>query len=69
MKKVFLAIAVVAMVAFASCSKQKQCKCTGQIGSLEVSEEVTIDKSEKCDDLEDDIDFVLWDDIECHRVL
>lgn len=65
MKKIFLAIAVIAMVAFASCSKQKQCKCTGKVAGVEMSAEITIDKSENCNDYETNYN---WADVECHRV-
>ena len=65
MKKVLLAIAVLAMIGFASCSKQKQCKCTGTLLGTEMSTEVTIDRGESCNDLESNYQ---WADIECHRV-
>ena len=65
MKKVFLAIAVVAMIGLASCSKQKQCKCTGTLLGTEMSTEVTIDREDSCDDLESNY---TWADVECHRV-
>ncbi len=65
MKKVFLAIAVIAMIGLASCSKEKQCKCTGKLAGVEISKEVTIDKGEKCNDLEADYS---WAEIECRRV-
>ena len=59
MKKVILAIA------FASCSKEKQCKCTGTLAGVEMSTEITIDKSESCNDYEGSY---AWADVECHRV-
>lgn len=65
MKKVLLAIAVVAMIGLASCSKQKQCKCTGTLLGTEMSTEVTIDRDGSCNDLEDNYP---WADVECHRV-
>lgn len=65
MKKVLLAIAVVAMIGLASCSKQKQCKCTGTLLGTEMSTEVTIDREDSCDDLESNYP---WADVECHRV-
>ena len=65
MKKVILAIAVLAMIGFASCSKEKQCKCTGKLAGVEMSTEVTIDKSDSCNDLEGDYS---WAEVECHRV-
>jgi len=65
MKKVILAIAVVAMIGFASCSKNKQCKCTGTVAGVEMSTEITIDKSEKCNDYEANY---TWADVECHLV-
>ena len=65
MKKVLLAVAVLAMIGCASCSKQKQCKCTGTVLGTEMSTEVTIDRDENCNDLESNY---TWADVECHRV-
>ena len=65
MKKVLLAIAVLAMIGFASCSKQKQCTCTGTLLGTEMSTEVTVDRDKDCNDLE--VNYP-WANVECHRV-
>lgn len=56
MKKVFLAIAVMAMIGFASCSKEKTCKCTyetsigGIVSEFPLGEQTITEGS--CSDLE-----------------
>lgn len=52
MKKVLLAIAVVAMIGFASCTKTKNCKCTATIEGQEVSVEMKDQKVNKCTDID-----------------
>lgn len=52
MKKVILALAVLAMIGFASCSKEKDCKCTATIGGVSVDLGVTHITEGSCSDLE-----------------
>ncbi|MCF0200491.1 MAG: hypothetical protein HUK16_03835 [Bacteroidales bacterium] len=56
MKKVLLAIAVVAMLGFASCSKEKTCKCTYDVNAFGVTTTVPLPErtitSGSCSDLE-----------------
>ena len=52
MKKVLLAIAVVAMIGLASCSKAKDCKCTATIGGVSVDLGTYHIEEGDCSDLE-----------------
>lgn len=52
MKKVLLAIAVVAMIGFASCTKSKNCKCTATIVGQSVTVEMNDQKVRSCSDID-----------------
>lgn len=67
MKKVFLAIAVVAMLFSASsCNKQKKCQCSWKIGNVTVEGDVFLAKEgEKCSDYEAQYTY---SEIDCHTV-
>lgn len=67
MKKVFLALAVVAVVFSAtSCNKQQKCQCTYKIGNLSYDTDVFLSEEGKtCQDYEATYNF---SEIDCHRV-
>ena len=67
MKKVLLALAVVAMVFSAtSCNKQKKCQCTWKVGNATVEGDVFLTEEGKtCSDYEATFNY---SEIECHRV-
>ena len=53
MKKVFLAIGIVAMMVLAaSCSKEKDCKCTAKVGGVSVEIGTWHIEEGSCSDLE-----------------
>ena len=52
MKKVILALAVLAMIGFASCSKEKDCKCTATVSGVSVDLGVYHITEGSCSDLE-----------------
>ena len=52
MKKVLLAIAVVTMIGFASCTKTKNCKCTASIAGQAVTVEMNDQKVRSCSDID-----------------
>lgn len=52
MKKVLLAIAVVAMIGLASCTKTKNCKCTATIVGQAVTVEMNDQKVKSCSDID-----------------
>lgn len=52
MKKVLLAIAVVAMIGLASCTKTKNCKCTATIAGQAVTVEMNDQKVKSCSDID-----------------
>ena len=71
MKKVLLAIAVIALIGCASCSKAKICHCyydyttvTGSSGSQDLGQRIINKDKTSCSDLEDktnfNFDFGLW---------
>ena len=68
MKKVLLAIAVVALVIGASsCNKQKKCQCTWKAGGITVEGDVFLtDEGKTCSDYESTYHY---SEVECHRVL
>lgn len=67
MKKVFLALAVVAVVFSAtSCNKQKKCQCVWKVANVEVTGDVFLaDEGKDCSDYESTFSF---SEIDCHRV-
>lgn len=52
MKKVLLAIAVVALIGFASCTKTKNCKCTATVVGQTVTVEMNDQKVRSCSDID-----------------
>ncbi len=50
MKRVFLSLAVIAMIGLASCDKEKTCKCTTESNGLSVESEEIIQEGD-CSDL------------------
>lgn len=67
MKKVFLALAVVAIVFSASsCNKQKKCQCSWKMGNVTIDGEVFLsEEGKKCSDYESTFNY---SEIECHTV-
>lgn len=67
MKKVLLAIAVLAiMFSASSCNKQKKCQCTYKIGPISYETDVFLSQEGKsCSDYEAQYSF---SEIECHTV-
>lgn len=52
MKKLLLAIGVVAMIGFASCTKTKNCKCTATYAGQVVTVEMNDQKVRSCSDID-----------------
>lgn len=52
MKKVLLAIAVIALIGCASCSKEKDCKCQANLGAVTIDLGTTHITEGSCSDLE-----------------
>ena len=67
MKKVLLAVAVIALaIGASSCNKQKKCQCTYKIGNASVTGDVFLtDEGKTCSDYEATFNY---SEIECHRV-
>ncbi|MCR5659521.1 MAG: hypothetical protein K6G25_09385 [Bacteroidales bacterium] len=67
MKKVLLALAVVAMVfSVTSCNKQKKCQCTWKVGNATIEGDVFLTEEGKtCSDYEATFNY---SEIDCHRV-
>lgn len=67
MKKVLLALAVVALVIGASsCNKQKKCQCSWKMGNVTVEGDVFLaEEGKNCDEYEATLPY---SQIECHRV-
>ena len=66
MKKAFLAIGIVALLVLgASCTKEKDCKCTATVGNLSVDVGTYHIKEGKCSDLETTI--VGYNVVQCKR--
>lgn len=67
MKKVLLAIAVIALlVGASSCNKQKKCQCTWKMGNATIEGEVFLTQEGKnCKDYEA---TYTYSEIDCHRV-
>ena len=66
MKKVFLAIGIVAMMVLgASCSKEKDCKCTATVGGVSVEVGTYHIEEGSCSDLETTI--VVYSLVHCEK--
>ena len=67
MKKVLLAIAVVALaIGASSCNKQKKCQCSWKMGNTTIEGEVFLSEEGKtCKDYEATFNY---SEIDCHRV-
>lgn len=52
MKKVLLAIAVVVMIGFSSCTKTKNCKCTATVAGQAVTVEMNDQRVRSCSDID-----------------
>ena len=67
MKKVLLAIAVVAVLfSVSSCNKQKKCQCTWKLGNLSYDSDVFLSEEGKtCKDYEAQYTY---SEIDCHTV-
>lgn len=66
MKKVLLAIAVIALIGCASCSKSKDCKCTATVGAISVDLGTTHLDEGDCSDLE--TTFVGYQFVSCKKI-
>jgi hypothetical protein len=67
MKKLLLALAVIALVVGASsCNKQKKCQCTWKMGNVTIEGDVFLsDEGKKCKDYEATYNY---SEIDCHTV-
>ena len=57
MKKLLLGFAIIGMISLASCSKEKDCKCTNTVTGMDaITTTVTIDDG-KCSDMNSETPF------------